>query len=313
MSMLLGATDEVEEVVRGWMAWLRTERRLAPRSLVAYRRDLASFLAFLADHAGGPVRLADLGRLKTLDFRAWLASRHRRDFAKSSTARAMAAVRGFFRYLDRRHELHNPTLAAMRTPRFKRPLPRPLSPVQAQDLTGSAEQARDEPWVGKRDAALLLLLYGAGLRIGEALALDRGDVGADPAGLKGLRVLGKGSKERIVPILPAVGAALADYLAACPWPMQADTPLFLGVRGGRLQPSVVQQQVRGLRATLGLPETATPHALRHSFATHLLGAGADLRAIQELLGHASLSTTQGYTAVDGVRLAQLYAKAHPRA
>jgi integrase/recombinase XerC len=233
--------------------------------------------------------------------------------AKSSTARAMAAVRGFFRYLDRRHELHNPTLAAMRTPRFSRPLPRPLSPVQARDLTESAEEAREEPWVGKRDAALLLLLYGAGLRIGEALGLNRRDVGGDPAGLKGLRVLGKGSKERIVPILPLVGAALADYLAACPLSIPPDAPLFLGVRGGRLQASVVQRQVRALRATLGLPETATPHALRHSFATHLLGGGADLRAIQELLGHASLSTTQGYTAVDGVRLAQLYAKAHPRA
>jgi integrase/recombinase XerC len=259
------------------------------------------------------VRLADLGRLKTLDFRAWLASRHRQELARSSTARAMAAVRGFFRYLDRRHQLHNPTLAAMRTPRFRRPLPRPLSPGQARDLTDSAGAARDEPWVGKRDTALLLLLYGAGLRIGEALALDRGDFGGDPAGLKGLRVVGKGSKERIVPMLPLVAAAVADYVAACPLPMTAATPLLLGVRGGRLQPSVVQRQVRSLRATLGLPETATPHALRHSFATHLLGDGADLRAIQELLGHASLSTTQGYTAVDAVRLAQLYAKAHPRA
>jgi integrase/recombinase XerC len=311
--MLAGATDEVVEVVAGWRAWLAAERRLAPRSVAAYQQDLAAFLAFLAEHAGGPVRLADLGRLKTLDFRAWLASRHRQELARSSTARAMAAVRGFFRYLDRRHQLHNPTLAAMRTPRFRRPLPRPLSPGQARDLTDSAEAARAEPWVGKRDTALLLLLYGAGLRIGEALALDRRDFGGDPAGLKGLRVLGKGSKERIVPMLPLVTAAVADYLAACPLPMTAAAPLFLGVRGGRLQPSVVQRQVRSLRATLGLPETATPHALRHSFATHLLGDGADLRAIQELLGHASLSTTQGYTAVDAVRLAQLYAKAHPRA
>ena len=311
--MLLGATDEVEEVVAGWRSWLAAERRLAPRSIAAYQQDLASFLAFAADHAGQPMRLADLAGMQALDFRAWLASRHRRDFAKSSTARAMAAVRGFFRYLDRRHAVHNPTLAAMRTPRFKRPLPRPLSPAQARELTDTAVEARDEPWVGKRDTALLLLLYGGGLRIGEALALDRGDLGGDPAGLKGLRVLGKGSKERIVPILPLVAAGLADYLAACPLPMPADGPLFLGVRGGRLQASVVQRQVRSLRATLGLPETATPHALRHSFATHLLGDGADLRAIQELLGHASLSTTQGYTAVDSVRLAQLYAKAHPRA
>jgi integrase/recombinase XerC len=311
--MQLLASDEVAEVVAAWRRWLAHERRLAPRSVMAYEKDLASFLAFLAEHGGGAPGLAQLRALKALDFRAWLASRHARALAKSSTARAMAAVRGFFRYLDRRHELHNPALAAMRTPRFRRPLPRPLSAPQALELTDAAGAAAREPWRGKRDTALLLLLYGAGLRIGEALGLDRRDVGTVPSELRGLRVRGKGGKERLVPILPVVAAAIADYLGSCPWPLPDDRPLFLGARGARLHPAVVQRQVRLLRGLLGLPESATPHALRHSFATHLLSAGADLRAIQELLGHASLSTTQGYTAVDAARLSQLYARAHPRA
>jgi integrase/recombinase XerC len=313
MSTALLVSDEVGEVVAGWRRWLAQERRLAARSVTAYEADLASFLGFLNEHADSAPTVADLGQLKAIDFRAWLAWRHRRDLAKSSTARAMAAVRGFYRFLDRRHGIHNPSLKAMRTPRFSRPLPRPLAPDQAIDVTDSiGEQAR-EPWVGKRDTAVLMLLYGAGLRIGEALGLDRHAVGIDPAGLKGLRVMGKGSRERVVPVLPIVTAAVGDYVASCPWPLPPAGPLFVGVRGGRLQQGVVQKQVRQLRGLLGLPESATPHALRHSFATHLLSGGADLRVIQDLLGHASLSTTQGYTAVDSVRLTQLYAKSHPRA
>jgi integrase/recombinase XerC len=250
--------------------------------------------------------------LRTADFRAWLAARHGAELARSSTARAMAAVRSLFSYLDRRHDLHNPALKAMRTPRFHRALPRPLTAPQAQAVALSAGDVAREPWTGKRDTALLLLLYGAGLRIGEALALRRSDLGADPRQLRALRVLGKGGKERLVPVLPVIGEALAAYLAACPWPLEAASPLFLGSRGRGLRATVVQKQVRVLRGLLGLPETATPHALRHSFATHLLADGADLRVIQELLGHASLSTTQGYTAVDTERLARLYATAHPR-
>jgi integrase/recombinase XerC len=310
---MLQASEEVAAVVAGWRRWLAHERRLAARSVTAYEQDLAAFLAFLAEHHGGAPRLADLRALRAPDFRAWLALRHRRDLAKSSTARAMAAVRGFFRYLERRHALHNPALAAMRTPRFRRPLPRALSPGQAEDLAAAADDAAREPWQGKRDTALLLLLYGSGLRIGEALGLARRDVGPRPGELRGLRVVGKGAKERLVPVLPIVATSLADYVAACPLPLLPDGPLFVGARGGRLNPSVVQARVRQLRGLLGLPESATPHALRHSFATHLLAGGADLRAIQELLGHASLSTTQGYTAVDGTRLSQLYALAHPRA
>jgi integrase/recombinase XerC len=311
--MLRGASDEVNDAVALWQRWLGQERRLAPRSLVAYRQDIAAFVAFVAGHRGGAVSLAALGDLRLQDFRAWLAERHRQELARSSTARATAAVRSFFRYLDRHHALHNPALLAMRAPRFSKALPRPLSAEQAGELAATAAGGAREPWLGRRDTALFLLLYGCGLRIGEALALDGRDLGGDARTLKGLRVLGKGSKERVVPVLPVVAAALADYVAARPWPLETDGPLFVGARGGRLHPAVVQKQVRLLRGLLGLPESATPHALRHSFATHLLSGGADLRAIQELLGHASLSTTQTYTAVDGAGLARAYAKAHPRA
>ena len=257
--------------------------------------------------------LADLAGLALADLRAWLARRHTDGYARTSTARAMAAVRGFFRYADRRHGLHNPAVQAIRTPRLPHRVPRPLAETDARELIESAQTEAREDWVGRRDAALLLLLYGGGLRIGEALALDRVAAGADPHALRTLRVQGKGSKERLVPILPVIAEALAAYLDACPVPPLPHQPLFKGVRGGRLQQGVVQKLVRQLRIGLGLPETATPHALRHSFATHLLGSGADLRAIQELLGHVSLSTTQGYTEVDARRLLALYARAHPRA
>jgi integrase/recombinase XerC len=307
------ATADLAPVVESWRLWLRTERRLAERTQVAYRQDMASFLAFLAGHQGGDVALANLASLRLADLRSWLAWRHGQGFARTSTARAVAAVRGFFRFVDRRYGVHNPALQAMRTPRLPHRLPRPLPAEDARDLLIGARAEARQPWLGDRDTALLALLYGGGLRIGEALALDRRDIGIDPRSLRGLRVRGKGGKERLVPILPIVAEALAAYLAACPIPPLPDEPLFKGARGGRLQPAVVQKQVRQLRATLGLPETATPHALRHSFATHLLGAGADLRAIQELLGHASLSTTQNYTEVDAKRLMTLYARAHPRA
>jgi integrase/recombinase XerC len=310
--MLAFATADLDAVVADWHAWLASERRLAARSVVAYRRDLAAFVTFLGGHLAGEVTLAAMAGLDLADFRAWLAARHNRAFARTSTARAIAAVRSFFRFIDRRHGIHNPGLKAMRTPRLPKRVPRPLSLDQAAELAESASEAR-QPWLGHRDHALLLLLYGGGLRIGEALALDRGSLHGDVRSLRLLRVRGKGDKERLVPVLPAVAEALAAYLEALPVPLAPDQPLFHGVRGRRLQQAVVQRRVRELRALLGLPESATPHALRHSFATHLLGAGADLRSIQELLGHASLSTTQGYTAVETRRLFELYSKAHPRA
>jgi integrase/recombinase XerC len=311
--MLAYAAADLDAVAAEWRAWLGGERRLAARTLRAYDGDLQAFVAFLAPHLGsGEVALKDLAKLGLADFRAWLARRHNDGLARSSTGRAVAAVRSFFRFVDRRYGVHNPALKAMRTPRLPRRVPRPLSPDQAEGLAETATEAR-QPWIGHRDRALLLLLYGAGLRIGEALSLDRGDLGSNPAGLSVLRVRGKGGKERLVPILPAVAEALAGYVAAWPEPLPPDGPLFRGARGRRLHPAVVQKRVRDLRGLLGLPETATPHALRHSFASHLLGGGADLRAIQELLGHASLSTTQGYTAVETRRLFELYSKAHPRA
>ena len=301
-------TDRLGEARRAWAVWLEAERRLSPHTLAAYRDDLAAFLAFLAEHLGGPPTLDDLLGLRPTDYRAWLARRARDDYARTSTARALSVVRGFVRFLDRRDYGHAPALAAVRSPKLPHAIPKALSPDAAAAVLEGTEDAA-EPWIAARDLALLSLLYGAGLRIGEALGLSRR---VAPLG-EALSVVGKGHKERRVPLLPAVRAAVADYLRQCPWRGGPDAPLFLGARGGALQPAVAQRRMRDLRRRLGLPETATPHALRHSFATHLLAAGGDLRAIQELLGHASLSTTQRYTAVDTAQLVETYNRAHPRA
>jgi integrase/recombinase XerC len=220
-------------------------------------------------------------------------------------------LRSFYRYLDREQGWHNPALKALRTPRLPRRLPRPRSADQALQLLDATPAAARLDWLAKRASAQLLQLYGAGRRIGEALALNRAAAGRDPAELRSLLITGKGGKQRLVPVLPVIAAAIADYLAAHPY--QEAAPLFLGARGKRLQAPIVRRLMQDLRRRLGLPESATPHALRHSFATHLLAGGADLRTIQELLGHASLSTTQGYTGVDGERLMRLYHQAHPRA
>jgi integrase/recombinase XerC len=302
--------EALSAAVREWANWLTHERRASAHTVAAYGRDLADFLEFLTAHTGGPLDLETLAGLSTADFRSWLAVRVARGLAPTSSARALSTLRGFFDRLERRNLVHNPALGALRTPRVAKPLPKALSESQALAALAAATETGESgtPWVARRDAALLTLLYGAGLRIGEALALNRPDA---PAG-NSLRVLGKGGKERLVPLLPVVVDAIADYLDACPHALEPGDPLFVGVRGGRLNASQVQKTVRGLRAALALPETATPHALRHSFATHLLAGGGDLRTIQELLGHASLSTTQRYTAVDTARLATVYAAAHPR-
>ena len=308
------AAPAVVEAAHGWRRWLADERRASRHTIDAYGRDLAAFLAFLTGHLGGPPGLADLSALTTADFRSWLARRAGQERARTSTARAISVVRGFFRHLDRRGLAHNPALTALRTPRQHRAVPRPLSVADARAALDSAGALGPAPWIAKRDTALITLLYGAGLRIGEALALDRRDLPAEaPGGDAALVVAGKGGKQRVVPLLAVVRAAIADYLAACPYALPADGPLFVGARGGRLNAGVVQRGFRRLRGFLGLPESATPHALRHSFATHLLGAGGDLRTIQELLGHANLSTTQRYTEVDSESLLRIYDKAHPRA
>jgi integrase/recombinase XerC len=310
------AAPEVVEAVRGWLARLANERRASAHTLDAYGRDVAAFLAFLTEHLGGPPDLADLAAMRTADFRSWLARRAADRLAASSTARALSVVRGLFRHLDREGLVHNPALGVLRTPRVRRSLPRPLGVVEARATVEAFDDFAPTPWIGKRDVALAMLLYGAGLRIGEALGLDRGDLPAAATSKSGdavLMVRGKGNKERLAPLLAIVRAALEDYIAACPYRLADHGPLFVGARGGRLNAGVVQKQMRLIRGYLGLPESATPHSLRHSFATHLLAAGGDLRTIQELLGHASLSTTQRYTEVDAESLLKTYNQAHPRA
>ncbi|MEE8386540.1 MAG: tyrosine recombinase XerC [Dehalococcoidia bacterium] len=308
----MGVTAVAPDLVRAiddWCAWLKAERRVSPHTLAAYQRDLDAFLQFLAEHLGGPPGLSQLEALSTTDFRAYLARRAGGGLSRGSTARAMSALRGFFRHLNRRGLTQSNAIATVRSPKLPRSVPKPLSPEEARDVIDSAGTLNDMPWIAKRDIALMILLYGCGLRIGEALDLKRADVPSGDA----MTVTGKGNKQRLVPVLPVVREAIADYLAGCPYHLAGDGPLFVGARGGRLNPGVVQRQMRQLRAGLGLPDSATPHALRHSFATHLLAGGGDLRSIQELLGHASLSTTQRYTDVNADHLLAVYRAAHPRA
>ena len=304
------AAADLQDWIREWLASLAHERRASPHTVSAYASDLAAFLAFLAGHRGGATALADLEALTPGDFRAFLAARATARLERSSTARALSVLRGFFRFLDRRGAVKNAALAAVRTPKLPKSLPRALSIEEAQDALDESSAIAPRAWEGKRNLAIFMLLYGGGLRIGEALGLARREAPAKPGTIA---ITGKGGKTRLVPILPAVAEAIRDYLAACPHELAPDGPLFVGLRGKPLGARHVQGQMAKLRARLGLDPQATPHALRHSFATHLLAEGADLRAIQELLGHASLSTTQRYTAVDAARLAAVYDKAHPRA
>ena len=312
MQAVLGfsAQADVQDALVAWRRWLESERNLSRHTLAAYVGDVAVFLQFLTEYNGGrPPSLNDLGGLKAADFRAWLAKLAADGLIAASRARALAAVRNLFRWMDRSGRLHNPVIGTLSTPKAKRPIPRPLTELDAGKLLEEAEKDREEPWIGKRDRALFTLLYGCGLRISEALGLTRGEA---PLG-DVLRVKGKGSKERVVPVLPAVTQAVQAYLDACPYDGGPDAPLFLGVRGGPLAPAIAQRQMQHLRRLMGLPDSATPHALRHSFATHLLADGGDLRAIQDLLGHASLSTTQRYTDVESEQLMAVYRSAHPRA
>ncbi|MBM3545653.1 MAG: tyrosine recombinase XerC [Alphaproteobacteria bacterium] len=299
----------VARAVADWRAWLAHERRASRHTLDAYERDLAQFLGFLTGHLGQEASLADLAALKPGDFRAFLAAEQARGRAKTSAARSLSVIRNFFRFLGRRGLAENPKLATIRTPKRPQSVPKALTIPEASELLDAIESEGSEPWHGARDAAVLALLYGAGLRLGEALAITRREA---PTEQGSLTVLGKGRKSRAVPILPLVAETVAAYVALCPHNPGPDGPLFLGARGGPLHPRLVQGAVAKLRRGLGLPETATPHALRHSFATHLLAEGADLRAIQELLGHASLATTQRYTKVDLTRLLEVHRAAHPR-
>lgn len=309
--ILLFASPELLEHRRNWLARLEAERGFGANTLAAYERDCRQFLSFLTQHQGHPARLGDLTDLKPQDLRAFLAARRSQGVAARSLGRNLAGLRSFVRHLEREGLASSAGAGAMRAPKAGRSLPRPLSEADALSVAEDAGAMASEPWIAARDVAIMTLLYGCGLRISEALGLP-GDALAD-AGARSLLVRGKGDKERMVPLLPAVLEAAAAYRKLCPYHLSPGETLFRGARGGPLRPQIVQREMQRLRGLLGLPASATPHALRHSFATHLLAAGGDLRAIQDLLGHASLSTTQAYTAVDATRLLSIYDGAHPRA
>jgi len=292
-----------------WRRWMGVERNCSDHTLDGYSRDLAAFLTYLSEHLGYAPGLNDLQNLAAGDFRGYLAKRHNDGLSRPSTARAVSTLRNFFRYLERNDLAHNAAIKAIKTPKLPKAVPKPLSAVEAKEAMATFGEMQDTPWLADRDIALMTLLYGCGLRISEALNLNVGEIGEADA----LVITGKGNKQRIVPLLPVVKEAIALYQQTCPFGLRKGDPLFVGARGKRLNPGVVQRQMRKVRALLGLPETATPHALRHSFATHLLAGGGDLRTIQELLGHSSLSTTQRYTEVDTARLMEVYRDAHPRA
>jgi len=303
--------------LQDWLLSQKALRGASANTLAAYGRDVAHFLAFMARHkaeaqgpAGGPAGgLAHLARVGVADMRSWMAATRAEGIGARSLARKLSAVKSFYRWLSAREGFDAAAVLAARAPKFARKLPRPLTPDAARGVIDTLDLQSQTPWVAARDRAVVTLLYGCGLRISEALGLTGTEV---PLG-ESLRITGKGGKERIVPVIAPARAAVAAYLRLCPYEPAAAAPLFRAVRGGPLSPRAVQKTVAQVRMQLGLPATVTPHAMRHSFATHLLNAGGDLRAIQELLGHASLSTTQAYTAVDTARLMEVYRRTHPKA
>lgn len=308
------AAPEVTAALAGWLRQLGAERRMSPKTVEAYERDVRQFLTFLAGHLGRRVTLAALARLAPADVRAFMAARRMQGITGRSLMRGLAGTRSFARYLEHEGRGTVGALKAVRAPKVAKTLPKPLGIAAAKRLSDADIRAGEErePWVLARDAAVLALLYGAGLRISEALSLTRGEF-PEPGKGDVITVTGKGNKRRMAPVLPQVVALVAEYAARCPYALPPDGPLFVGAKGGPLSPRIIQLAVARLRGGLGLPDSATPHALRHSFATHLLARGGDLRSIQELLGHASLSTTQIYTQVDTDQLLAAYRSAHPRA
>jgi integrase/recombinase XerC len=311
MSEFQANADVAAQMTR-WLVYLGAERRMSAKTLESYRRDVAQFLSFLADHLAGAPTLKQLARLTPADIRAFMSARRGDGVGNRSLMRALAGIRSFARFLERNGKSMAAALAAVRSPKLPKTLPKPLAVSAAKQITDVKlrEGEACEPWIIARDTAVLALLYGAGLRVSEALGLKRKDcMGVRDA----ITVTGKGNKTRMVPLLPQIAKAVTDYVALCPIELPSNGALFIGARGGPLSPRIVQLTMARLRGALGLPDSATPHALRHSFATHLLARGGDLRSIQELLGHASLSTTQIYTAVDTERLLEVYANTHPRA
>lgn len=283
---------------------------MADNTVEAYERDLRQFLTFMTAYVGGPAGLKDISNLKPSDLRGFLAERRRNGAGARTLGRGLAGIRSFIRFLEKKGLASSAGVAAIRAPKQPKTLPKPINVSKALQLTNTATQMREEPWIAARDVAVISLLYGCGLRIGEALSITPALI--EESG-NTITITGKGNKARLIPLLPVVRAAINEYIKLCPYYLEAQESLFRGAKGGQLRAEIIQRQMRKLRGVLGLADTATPHALRHSFATHLLGNGGDLRTIQELLGHASLSTTQIYTSVDTDRLFEIYQKAHPRA
>jgi integrase/recombinase XerC len=310
-TILVNCTDGLARQRKAWLAHLASERRVAANTVEAYERDLRQFLTFLTVHAGHPAGIADMAKLKPLDMRGFLAGRRREGAGARTLGRSLAGIRSFVRFLEQQGLASSAGLKITRAPRQPKTLPKPVAASQAIRMTQAGEHLDGEPWIGARDAAILSLLYGCGLRIGEALAMTPADLEKSTSGT--LMITGKGGKTRMVPLLSIVAQAIGQYRALCPFVLEPHEPLFRGAKGGVLHRAIIEKTVARLRGAFGLPNSATPHALRHSFATHLLANGGDLRTIQELLGHASLSTTQIYTAVDTQRLLDVYERAHPRA
>ncbi|WP_455476200.1 tyrosine recombinase XerC [Bartonella sp. B17] len=308
---LIPADHAVLDARKSWLDGLTQMRRMAAQTVEAYERDTRQFLFFLCQHLGHTPTFNDFGNLRVIDFRAYLAYRRMHNISARSLSREMAGLRSFFSYLSREGIVNVPASKLVRTPKQPKSLPRPLTVKSALHIVKQKNQLENEAWITARNTAIFMLLYGCGMRISEALALTPEQF-SDPEKTS-LFVTGKGGKTRLVPLIKIVYEAVKNYLKCCPYPLTDNQPMFRGARGGVLQPAIIQRTIQNLRAHLDLPETATPHALRHSFATHLLARGGDLRTIQELLGHASLSTTQIYTHIDTERLLEIYQKAHPRA
>jgi integrase/recombinase XerC len=308
------AADDLMREITHWLSHLRAERRLSPKTLEAYARDVRQCMVFLGEHWGASVTLSRFAAIEATDIRAFMAMRRADDIGGRSLARSLAGLRSFGRFLEREGKGKVGALSAIRAPKIGKSLPKPIQMSAAKRFADADERAGEDrdPWIWARDAAVMALLYGSGLRISEALGLKRREVPLPGAG-DVLVVTGKGNKTRMVPVLQNVLALVQDYVAVCPHPLPPEGPIFVGARGGPLRARIIQLTMERLRGALGLPDSATPHALRHSFATHLLSRGSDLRAIQELLGHASLSTTQIYTGIDSERLLEVYRTAHPRA
>ena len=304
--------NDLVSVFEEWTKWLKFEKRLSSNTLKAYSADLLNFLGFACNHRAKPLCINDLSSVSLTDFRAWLSSNAGNGLSAASRTRSLSGIRNFFHWLDKTGRMHNPSIDVLHSPKRNTPLPKPLSETATSNAIKEAANFQQEKWLGLRDQALLTLLYGCGLRISEALNLNWGDLPKQAAKDGSLRVLGKGNKVRQVPLLPEVVRTLNAYKEALVYPISDDAPVFIGAKGKRLAAGVVQKQIRILRKALGLPDNATPHALRHSFATHILSNGGDLRAIQELLGHSSLSVTQRYTNVDTEQMMKVYKSAHPR-